>query len=108
MASPYFVVEMFELKEPQNFRTRDESPRSSVQILIAVEGCGIIEAHGMEPVTLAKGDAVVVPAALEENFCPSAVDGRIPESDRARPVPARACNQDVGNQDVGTIATLSS
>jgi hypothetical protein len=28
-----------------------------------VEGCGIIEAAGAEPVTLAKGDAVVVPAS---------------------------------------------
>jgi mannose-6-phosphate isomerase-like protein (cupin superfamily) len=37
-----------------------------VQILVAVEGCGIVEANGMEPVTLAKGDAVVVPAGVEE------------------------------------------
>jgi len=66
VASPYFVVEMFDLKESQNFRTRGESGKSAVQILIAVEGCGIIEAHGVEPVTLAKGDAVVVPAALAE------------------------------------------
>jgi len=35
-----------------------------VQILVAVEGCGIIEADGMQPVTLTKGDAVVVPASV--------------------------------------------
>jgi mannose-6-phosphate isomerase len=64
VASPFFVVEMFELKEPQDFRTRDEAGKSSVQILVAVEGCGMIEARGAEPVTLAKGDAVVVPAAI--------------------------------------------
>jgi len=66
VASPFFVVEMFELKEPQDFPTRDESGKSSVQILVALEGCAVIEARGAEPVTLAKGDAVVVPASMGE------------------------------------------
>jgi len=64
VASPFFVVEMFEIKEPQDFSTGAEAGKSSVQILVAIEGCGMIEARGAEPVTLAKGDAVVVPAAL--------------------------------------------
>jgi mannose-6-phosphate isomerase len=69
VASSFFVVEMFELKEPQGFQTRDfrakdEAGKSSVQILVAVEGCAVIEAPGAEPVTLAKGDAVVVPASI--------------------------------------------
>ena len=66
VASPFFVVEMFELKEPQDFSTSAEAGKSSVQILVAVEGCGMIEARGAEPVTLAKGDAVVIPAAIGE------------------------------------------
>jgi len=65
VASPFFVVEMFELKEPQEFKTKDASKKSSVQILVAVEGCAVIEARGAEPVTLAKGDAVVIPASIE-------------------------------------------
>lgn len=68
VSSPCFQVEMYELKQPQEFRTADESKRSSVQILIAVEGCAAIEIAGMEAVTLAKGDAVVVPACLPA-FC---------------------------------------
>jgi len=64
IASPYFAVDMFELKQPHSFRTRDESGKRSVQILVAVEGCGVVEADGAEPVTLARGDAVVVPAAV--------------------------------------------
>src|SRR5579862_7702987 len=52
IASPYFVVDMFELKEPHSFKTRDEGGKSSVQILVAVEGCGIVEAPGSNPVTL--------------------------------------------------------
>jgi mannose-6-phosphate isomerase len=64
VASPYFVVEMLELKESQDFLESAESGKSSAQILIALEGCGMIEARGAEPVTMAKGDAVVIPAAL--------------------------------------------
>jgi mannose-6-phosphate isomerase len=65
VAAPYFVVDMFEMKDAQELSTRDDSGKSSAQILVAVEGCGVIEASGTEPVTLAKGDAVVVPASAE-------------------------------------------
>jgi mannose-6-phosphate isomerase len=64
VVSSYFVVEMLDLKDPQEFQTIDGSGKSSVQILTAVEGCGVVEAPGTAPVTLAKGDAVVVPASI--------------------------------------------
>jgi len=64
VAAPYFVVDLFELKEPQDFVTTDESGKHSAQILVALEGCGIVETQGLPPVTLAKGDAVVIPASL--------------------------------------------
>jgi mannose-6-phosphate isomerase len=66
IAAPYFVVESFELKAPHDFQTRDDSSRNSVQILVAVEGCGIVEAAGSQPVTFGKGDAVVIPASIGE------------------------------------------
>jgi len=66
IVAPCFTVDMFELKEPHDFQTQDESDKHSVQIMVAVEGCGIIEAQGTEPVTLAKGDAIVVPACIGE------------------------------------------
>jgi len=66
VAAPYFVVEMFETKEPLSLATRDDSNKKSVQILVAVEGCGVIEVPGAEPVTLAKGDAVIIPASFGE------------------------------------------
>jgi mannose-6-phosphate isomerase len=66
VAAPYFVVDMFETKDVLELRASDDSGRPSVQILVAVEGCGVIEAPGMEAVTLAKGDAVVIPASIEE------------------------------------------
>jgi mannose-6-phosphate isomerase len=65
VAAPYFVVDRFDAKEAFEFSTVDDSGRSSVQILVATEGCGVIEASGAEPVTLAKGDAVVIPASLD-------------------------------------------
>jgi mannose-6-phosphate isomerase len=64
ISAPYFTVDLFELKEPHQFSTGDESGKTSVQILVAVEGCGVVEAQGRDPVTLAKGDAVVIPANL--------------------------------------------
>ena len=66
IAAPYFVVDMFETKDLQYLNTRDESGKSSAQILVAVEGCGVVEAAGADPVTLAKGDAVVVPASVDK------------------------------------------
>ena len=60
-----------ELKEQQAFSTaaddaKGETGKTSVQILVAVEGCGVVEAQGCDPVTLAKGDAVVIPAAVQD------------------------------------------
>lgn len=66
IAAPYFVVDRFEIKEPLTLPTRDASGKNSVQILVAVEGCGVIGAPGADPVTLAKGDAVVVPGSAEQ------------------------------------------
>ncbi len=66
VAAPYFVVDMFELTEPQALSTCDDSGKSSAQILVALEGCGIVQAAGTEAVAMAKGDAVVVPACAEQ------------------------------------------
>lgn len=63
IAAPRFVVDRFDLKSLHDFSTGDESGKDSVQILVAVDGCGLVEAEGADPVMLAKGDAVVVPAA---------------------------------------------
>jgi mannose-6-phosphate isomerase class I len=86
-------VDLYELKEPHVFSTKAcgarNSSKTSVQILVAVEGCGVVEAQGRDPVTLAKGDAVVVPSAVEsftvrpqwavEFLKASVPDGVVPE-----------------------------
>jgi len=66
VAAPYFAVDLYELKSPHDFSTCDESGKDSVQILVAIDGCGVVETQGRGPVTLAKGDGVVIPAALGE------------------------------------------
>jgi mannose-6-phosphate isomerase len=72
ISAPYFMVDLFELKEPHDFSLaelaeaeKSDSGKTSAQILVAVEGCGVVEVQGRDPVTLAKGDAVVIPAALQ-------------------------------------------
>ncbi|HLX85901.1 MAG TPA: type I phosphomannose isomerase catalytic subunit [Terriglobales bacterium] len=72
IAAPYFAVDMFELKEPHVFSTAagganstKKGAKTSVQILVAVEGCGVVEVQGRDPVTLTKGDAVVIPAVVQ-------------------------------------------
>ncbi|HJS97901.1 MAG TPA: type I phosphomannose isomerase catalytic subunit [Terriglobales bacterium] len=65
IASPYFVVEKFAMKEPSLFTTIEGGKRL-VEILVAVNGCGVVEAGGSQPVTFAPGEAVVVPACVQE------------------------------------------
>ena len=48
IAAPYFTVDLFELKEPHVFfHLRIVQGKNSVQILVAVEGCGVVEAQGL-------------------------------------------------------------
>jgi len=66
IAAPYFQVEMYEMTEPAVLSTEAGGGKRSVQILVATEGCAVIETRGSASVTLAKGDAVVVPASAGE------------------------------------------
>jgi len=66
IAAPYFVGDKFEIREPLSQELKDESGKTSAHVLIGLEGCGIVEVKGSEPVTLARGDAVVVPAMMNE------------------------------------------
>ena len=61
---PYFVVEKFTLRETEQFAA--SGGKSSVQILVAIEGCGVVESSAGAPVTFACGDAVVIPASVSE------------------------------------------
>jgi mannose-6-phosphate isomerase len=65
VAAPYFVVDMFEAKEKLALGAEGDSGQKSTQILVATDGCGVIDVPGAESVTMAKGDAVVIPACID-------------------------------------------
>jgi mannose-6-phosphate isomerase len=65
IASPYFMVEKFVIKEARVFNTVEES-RRLVEIVVATKGCGVLETNAAPPVTFAPGEAVVVPACVGE------------------------------------------
>ena len=63
VSAPRFVVERFDLQKIQELSTGAGSGLSSVQILVALAGCGVVEAGDAQPVSFAQGQAVIVPAA---------------------------------------------
>lgn len=65
VASPHFVVDKFELKQPWEFRRPHHAPRT-VWCLVAIGGCGTVQAEGAEPVIFNCGEAIVVPASTEK------------------------------------------
>ena len=60
--SPFFEVEKIKLREAMHAETTPASPH----ILVAVDGAGIVESQGMEPISFATGEAVVIPASVRE------------------------------------------
>jgi mannose-6-phosphate isomerase len=64
VAAPYFQVELYELKSC--YELRRPSGKTSVQIMVALEGGAVVESQSQTPVTLGRGDAVVVPASIPE------------------------------------------
>lgn len=62
--SPRFVVDKFVVRELKSVSMTPGA--SSVQVLVALDGCGVIEVDGQRPVTLAKGECAVVPASIRE------------------------------------------
>jgi hypothetical protein len=58
--SPYFQGERIKLGEP----LRAEVSSTSPQILLAIDGAGIVASHSIEPISFATGEAVVIPAVL--------------------------------------------
>ncbi len=60
--SPFFQVEKIRLREPLHSQVTPDSPH----VIVAVDGSGIVESQGMEPISFATGDAVVIPASLRD------------------------------------------
>ncbi len=64
VASPCFVVEKYEAAELMTLTA--EPGKSSAQVLVALDGCGVVEAEGAQPVSFNRGEAVVIPASQRQ------------------------------------------
>ena len=64
VASPCFVVEHFAISKPLSLAAAPG--RSSAQVLVAVEGSAVVEWEGGQPVSFNRGEAVVIPASIEQ------------------------------------------
>jgi len=58
--SPFFQVEKVKVAAPLEARITADSPH----ILVAIDGSGVVKSPGMEAISFAKGEAVVVPASV--------------------------------------------
>lgn len=64
ISSPSFIVDKFKLSKAWEFRRPAHMPRH-VWCLVAISGCGVVQAKGVAPLTLSCGEAVVVPASVD-------------------------------------------
>ena len=64
VSSPYFTVDKLVVREPREFEVKGE--RTSAQVFVALDGCGVFQVDGTRPVTLAKGECLVLPAGVRK------------------------------------------
>jgi mannose-6-phosphate isomerase len=62
VSSPCFTVERYQVERPVALTA--EPGKSSVQVLVCVDGGAVVECAGSQPLPFMRGDAVVIPAAL--------------------------------------------
>jgi len=67
VASPSFIVERFRLnKQDSHWSGENTTGWNTVELLVATEGCGVVEVEGVQPVTFARGDIIIVPASVRQ------------------------------------------
>ncbi len=62
IATNNFVVHRLCLTKDRCFEADGSSPR----ILVAVDGCGVVDSEGTAPTTFARGDALILPASVRQ------------------------------------------
>jgi mannose-6-phosphate isomerase class I len=61
VSSPCFIVEKYKIDAPVTLAV--EPGKSSVQVLVAVDGGAVVECAGSQPLPFMRGEAVVIPAS---------------------------------------------
>lgn len=70
ISSRCFEVTRYHLEGESQFAPMGADSQS-VQVLVALDGAGMLQSPGASPLTLARGDAVVIPAAVRDyRICP--------------------------------------
>lgn len=64
VSAPCFTVDKIVVREPRDFEVKGEW--TSAQVFVALDGCGVFQVNGMRPVTLAKGECMVMPAGVRK------------------------------------------
>jgi mannose-6-phosphate isomerase class I len=64
VSSPCFIVERFKADAPLTMTS--EPGKSSAQVLVAVEGCGVVECENSQPISFNRGEAIIIPAAQRQ------------------------------------------
>lgn len=65
--SPCFSVDIVELRDGNRLIKRDSARGPTApEVLVALDGCGVVECEGLPAVTLARGEVVVVPARIRD------------------------------------------
>ncbi len=64
ISAPSFIVERFHLRAPRVLKR--EETGGAAQVLVASDGCGVVQWEGSETVVLQRGEAVVIPASLPQ------------------------------------------
>ncbi len=66
ISAPCFLVEKQRLERGGIFTGSNTAEWNTAEVLVGLDGAGVIEVPGLPLVTLARGDAVVIPACLPE------------------------------------------
>jgi mannose-6-phosphate isomerase len=61
VSSPCFIVEKYKVDSPVTLTS--EPGKSSLQVLVSLDGGAVVECDGSQPVPIMRGEAVVVPAS---------------------------------------------
>ncbi len=87
--APYFMVEKWSLNSIHNLQRPDRA--RNAQVLIALEGSGVVEAEGLPPVSFSCGEVLLLPPstteyALRPQWELVLLRARLPEKPRPEPV----------------------
>lgn len=63
VASPRFIVEKHKVESP--LALVSEPGKSSIQVLVALDGGAVVECAGSQPLSFMRGEAVLIPASIK-------------------------------------------